>query len=68
MPESPSQFGPYQLHRSRTHNRCMSRSSSKSVAVQNEVICRLKSSDRPLKYLDEIENVMKARSKHPKAS
>lgn len=42
--------------------------SSKSAAVQNDVICRLKSSDRPLKYLDEIENVMKARSKRPKAS
>jgi len=41
---------------------------SKSAAVQNDVICRLKSSDRPLKFLDEIENVMKARSKHPKAS
>jgi hypothetical protein len=42
--------------------------SSKSAAVQKDVVCRLKSSDRPLKYLDEIENVMKARAKRAKAS
>jgi len=28
------------------------------------VVCRLKSSDRPLKYLDEIESTMKARKAH----
>jgi hypothetical protein len=27
------------------------------------VICRLKSSDRPIRYLDEVENAMKARAK-----
>ncbi len=43
-------------------------SSGKSAAVQKDLICRLKSSDRPIKYLDEIENVMKARSKHANAS
>ena len=33
-----------------------------------DVICRLKSSDRPLRYLDEVENAMKARAKRPKTS
>jgi hypothetical protein len=42
-------------------------SSAKAAATQ-EVVCRLKSSDRPLKYLDEVENVMKARAKHAKSS
>jgi hypothetical protein len=42
--------------------------SSKSPAVKSALICRVKSSDRPLKYLEELENVMKARSKHAKAS
>jgi hypothetical protein len=37
-------------------------------AVRADVICRLKSSDRPLKYLEEVENVMKARAKHAKRS
>jgi hypothetical protein len=37
-------------------------------AANPDVVCRLKSSDRPLKYLDEIENAMKARSKHGKNS
>jgi hypothetical protein len=34
-----------------------------STAAPQQVACRLKSSDRSLKYLDEIENVMKARSR-----
>jgi len=33
-----------------------------------DVICRLKSSDKPIRFLDEVENVMKARSKRAKAS
>jgi hypothetical protein len=32
------------------------------------VVCRLKSSDAPIRYLDEIENKMKARSKKAKTS
>jgi hypothetical protein len=28
-----------------------------------DVLCRLKSSDRPIKYLDEVENAMKARAR-----
>lgn len=31
------------------------------------VICKLKSSDRPLRYLDEVENTMKTRSRAQKA-
>jgi hypothetical protein len=42
--------------------------SSSKPAVRADLVCRLKSSDRPLKYLDEVENVMKARSKHAKNS
>ena len=38
------------------------------VKTNPEVVCRLKSSDRPLKYLDEIENAMKSRAKHGKNS
>ena len=34
----------------------------------SDVICRLKSSDKTVRYLDEVENVMKARSKRAKAS
>jgi hypothetical protein len=41
---------------------------SKAKTASPEVACRLKSSDRPLKYLDEIENTMKTRSKHAKSS
>ena len=41
---------------------------SKGSAPNPQIACRLKSSDRPLKYLDEIENAMKARSKHAKNS
>ena len=33
-----------------------------------QVMCKLKSSDRPLKYLDEVENVMKARSRRGRNS
>ncbi|HXW04192.1 MAG TPA: hypothetical protein VD833_03090 [Vicinamibacterales bacterium] len=29
----------------------------------SDVICRLKSSDRPLRFLDEVENTMKARAR-----
>jgi hypothetical protein len=42
--------------------------SSSKPAVRADLVCRLKASDRPLKYLDEVENVMKARSKHAKNS
>jgi hypothetical protein len=42
--------------------------SSKSPAVKSDLVCRVKSSDRPLKYLEELENVLKSRSKHAKAS
>jgi hypothetical protein len=42
--------------------------SSAAPAVRADIVCRLKSSDRPLKFLDEIENVMKARAKHSKNS
>jgi len=42
--------------------------SSGPVAGPQQLACRLKSSDRPLKYLDEIENALKARAKHAKAS
>jgi hypothetical protein len=33
-----------------------------------DVICRLKSSDRAIRYLDEIENAMKARTQRTKRS
>ena len=33
-----------------------------------DVICRLKSSDKPIRFLDEVENAMKARSKRAKTS
>ena len=33
-----------------------------------DIVCRLKSSDRPIRFLDEVENAMKARSKRAKAS
>jgi hypothetical protein len=42
--------------------------SSRSAAVQKDLICRLKSSDGPLKYLEELENVLKGRAKHAKRS
>ena len=32
------------------------------------VICRLKSSDRPVRFLDEVENAMKARAQRPRRS
>ena len=41
---------------------------AKAKPAQPDLVCRLKSSDKPLKYLDEIENAMKARSKHTKNS
>lgn len=37
--------------------------SAASKAAEKQFMCPLKSSDRSLKYLDEIENVMKARRK-----
>lgn len=42
--------------------------SSSKGADRADRVCRLKSSDRPLKYLDEVENVMKARAKPAKRS
>jgi hypothetical protein len=42
--------------------------SKQSAAADKSLNVRLKSSDRAMKYLDEIENVMKARSKHAKNS
>ena len=39
---------------------------SSPAAVRAELVCRFKSSDRPLKYLDEVENILKARAKHAK--
>lgn len=36
--------------------------------VTEGTVCRLKSSDRPLRYLDEVENVMKARARSGKRS
>jgi hypothetical protein len=41
---------------------------SRAQAEGQQGVCRLKSSDRPLKYLEEVENVLKARAKHAKAS
>jgi hypothetical protein len=32
------------------------------------VVCKLKSTDRPVRYLDEVENAMKTRSKRTKNS
>lgn len=37
-------------------------------SVPNDVICRLKSSDRPIRFLDEVESAMKARAKRAKTS
>lgn len=42
--------------------------SKQSAAADNSLNVRLKSSDRAMKYLDEVENVMKSRSKHAKAN
>jgi hypothetical protein len=42
--------------------------SKQSAAVDKDLNVRLKSSDRAIKYLDEVESVMKARSKQAKAS
>jgi hypothetical protein len=39
-----------------------------NAAPPPDVICRLKSSDRPLRYLDEVENTMKARARSAKRS
>jgi hypothetical protein len=38
------------------------------AVVPSALMCRLKSSDRPLRYLDEVENVMKARARRAKSS
>jgi hypothetical protein len=43
-------------------------SSTPSAASCPGLNCRLKSSDKPLKYLEEVESVLKARSKHTKSS
>jgi hypothetical protein len=37
-------------------------------AAAKHLICKLKSSDRPLRFLDEVENVMKARARRAKSS
>ncbi|MEN3338964.1 MAG: hypothetical protein V7647_2640 [Acidobacteriota bacterium] len=42
--------------------------SSAPASSRQQIVCRLKSSDRPLKYLDEIENALKARAKHTRTS
>jgi hypothetical protein len=39
-----------------------------SAVPPSGVICRLKSSDKPIRFLDEVENAMKARSKRAKSS
>lgn len=39
-----------------------------SAQPPSDVICRLKSSDKPIRFLDEVENLMKARSKRAKVS
>lgn len=38
------------------------------AASRDGVICRLKSSDRPVRFLDEVEDVMKARVRRAKRS
>lgn len=35
--------------------------------LQKQFICKLKSSDRPVRFLDEVENVMKARARRAKS-
>src|SRR5262249_17323316 len=40
--------------------------SSDAKIAKADVECRLKSSDRPLKFLDEVENTMKTRARHTK--
>src|SRR5262245_34542113 len=42
-------------------------SSNNSGAACGGLNCRLKSSDKPLKYLEEVESVLKERSKHAKS-
>jgi hypothetical protein len=37
-------------------------------AAAKQIACKLKSSDRPLRYLDEVENAMEARARHTKKS
>jgi hypothetical protein len=37
-------------------------------AVPGDIVCRLKSSDKPIRFLDEVENLMKARAKRAKSS
>ena len=39
-----------------------------SAVPPTDVICRLKSSDKTIRFLDEVETVMKARSKRAKTS
>ena len=41
---------------------------SPNAVLPADVICRLKSSDRPVRYLDEVENAMKARARPSKRS
>jgi hypothetical protein len=42
--------------------------SSDTKISKPDVECRLKSSDRPLKFLDEVENTMKTRAKNAKST
>jgi hypothetical protein len=43
-------------------------SSNNSAAACAGLNCRLKASDKPLKYLEEVESVLKTRAKHAKNS
>jgi hypothetical protein len=38
-------------------------STAASAAAQKQIVCKLKASDRPVRFLDEVENVMKARAR-----
>jgi hypothetical protein len=41
-------------------------SNAQSSAAQQKFVCRLKASDRPMRFLDEIENALKARARRAK--
>jgi hypothetical protein len=40
---------------------------SAPAALQKDFICKLKSSDKPVRFLDEVENAMKARARRAKS-
>jgi hypothetical protein len=42
--------------------------SSAQAARAQQLVCRLKSSDRPLKFLEEVEDALKSRAKHARPS